>query len=247
MSGHYARAAVSIRTGESVLLRSSAGLKDQTFYLSQIPQHALSQTLFPLSGYTKSSVRKIAKSLLPRQIADKPDSQGLCFVEPASGKHFSTFLNEYIASSKPVKVVLESGLVVGTHPSIWYATIGQRCRLNFKESQQLNPGGQWYIAAKETDPPRYVIVPGKGHPRLWSKAATVRDWRWITSREDTPRTVIAQIRHRQSPVECEITEVEEGTMSVRFMEELYGVTPGQGVAVWDGARCLGGGVIDKSE
>jgi len=247
MVGHYARSAVNAVTGRAVLLRSKDPNKDQTFYLSQVSQSSLERTLFPLWKYTKPEIRVLAKSLLPSHIAQKPDSQGLCFVEPSSGRHFSTFLKDYLPPPEPAEVVLENGKVVGHHNSIWTVTVGERSRLSFKESQRLNPGGQWYVAEKQTQPPRYVIVPGKDHPKLFSRGLVARDWKWIDEEEDwTQKGMVTQIRHRQRPIKCGV-EVSGEKVVVEFEgEEVYGVTPGQAVAVWLDERCLGGGIIENA-
>lgn len=249
ITGHYARSATSTITGKSVLLRSRDLNKDQTFYLSQISQAALARTLFPLANFTKPKIREMAKTFLPNRVAEKPDSQGLCFVEPSSGRHFSTFLKEYLPAPQSAKVTLENGQVVGNHPAIWLATIGERSRLNFKESQRLNPGGQWYIASKTSSPPQYVIVPGNDHPLLYSHTVFATNWKWIDEDEDwTTDGLVAQIRHRQTPIPCNLELLDEGSVKVEFGCEdgVYGVTPGQAVAVWSGERCLGGGIIKRA-
>jgi tRNA-5-taurinomethyluridine 2-sulfurtransferase len=248
--GHYARSAINSRTGKSVLLRSKDTNKDQTFYLSQISQRSLSRSLFPLSNLTKPEIRKLAKSYLPAHIADKPESQGLCFVEPSMGRHFSTFLKDYLPAPQKASITLENGKVVGEHPSIWLATIGARSRLNFKESQRLNPGGQWYIASKSISPPSYVIVPGQDHPRLFSRSLIAKDWRWIDENEMmTWDGLVAQIRHRQEPIGCTLQRQDANKIKVNFKSEkgVYGVTPGQAIAVWLEERCLGGGIIESAD
>jgi tRNA-specific 2-thiouridylase len=207
---------------------------------------ALARTLFPLARFTKPQVREMAKSLLPNRIAKKPDSQGLCFVEPSSGRHFSTFLKDYLPAPKSANVSLENGQVVGKHPSIWLATVGEKSRLTFRESQKLNPGGQWYIASKKKSPPTYIIVPGNDHPSLFCRTVFVKDWKWIDDDEDwTAKGLVAQIRHRQTPIPCSLELLGQGLVQVEFelKEGVYGVTPGQAVAVWSSERCLGGGII----
>jgi tRNA-specific 2-thiouridylase len=191
----------------------------------------------------------MAKSRLPSQIAEKPDSQGLCFVEPSSGRHFSTFLKDYLSPTESATVTLENGHVVGTHPSIWLATIGERSRLNFRESQKLNPGGHWYVAQKSKSPPSYVIVPGKDHPMLYSHTLIARDWKWIGEERWCSAGLVAQVRHRQTPVGCAIEKLGNNAVRIVFDTEkgVYGVTPGQAVAVWQDELCLGGGIIESAE
>ena len=261
--GHYARSAISTRTGKAVLLRSKDPAKDQTFFLSQISQKALKRTLFPLANWTKHELRGYATSYLPRPIAEKPDSQGLCFVSlsksispvprfsRSQGRHFSDFLREYLPSSEPAIVTLEDGQVVGTHDCIFHVTIGERARLNFGNSQKIKPGAKWYIASKSTWPPSYTIVPGLNHPKLYSKALITRDWRWIDDQDDQDYLggTVAQIRHRQVPVGCVVEKCGDGNIRVSFEDEkgVYGVTPGQAVALYLEDRCLGGGIIDRAD
>lgn len=250
MVGHYARSATCTITGKAVLLRSRDTNKDQTFYLSQISQESLAKSIFPLANYTKPEIRDMAKSLLPAHIAEKPESQGLCFVEPSSGRHFSNFLQDYLPAPKPVTVMLENGHVVGQHSGIWHVTVGQRSRLNFKESQRLNPGGQWYVASKSTSPPSYVIVPGRDHPKLFSRGLIAKNWKWIDEDEDCHvEGLVAQIRHREAPVRCTMQRLDMNMVRIAFDDQrgLYGVTPGQAVAIWSKERCIGGGIIEKAE
>ena len=96
----------------------------------------------------------------------------------------------------------------------------------------------------QTNPPRYVIVPGKNHPKLFSKEFVARDWKWIDEDEDwTQGGMVAQIRHRQKPIGCRL-DVQGERVKVDLGEEVYGITPGQAVAVWLGERCLGGGYTE---
>lgn len=261
--GHYARSAISTRTGQAVLLRSKDPSKDQTFFLSQISQQALSRTLFPLANWTKHELRSHAATYLPRQIAQKPDSQGLCFVSPAKsirhvprtqrseGRHFSDFLREYLPPPEPALVTLEDGQVVGRHDGIFHVTIGERARLSFGSSQKLKPGEKWYVASKSTSPPSYTVVPGADHPRLYSKALVAREWRWIDEHDDKDylRGTVAQIRHRQVPISCTVERCGDRNVRINFDNEkgVYGVTPGQAVAVYLEDRCLGGGIIDRAD
>lgn len=261
--GHYARSAMSTRTGKTVLLRSKDPSKDQTFFLSQISQQALSRTLFPLANWTKRELRSHAISYLPHRIAQKPDSQGLCFVSPtksvsavprprrSEGRHFSDFLREYLPPPEPALVTLENGQIVGTHNGIFHVTIGERARLSFGNSQRLKPGMKWYVASKSNSPPSYTIVPGADHPMLYSKGLIARDWRWIDEHDakDHLGGTVAQIRHRQVPISCTLERCGDHNVHITFDDEkgVYGVTPGQAVAVYLEDRCLGGGIIDRAD
>jgi tRNA-5-taurinomethyluridine 2-sulfurtransferase len=246
-TGHYARSATDPETGKSVLLRPVDRNKDQTFFLSTITQQSLRRTLFPLSHYTKPQVREFAKTLLPSFINEKPESMGLCFVEPTAGPHFSTFLKDFLPLPSPVPLYLENGEQVGMAPSIWHITIGEKSRLDFRKSQQLNPGGRWYVARKTESPAGFVIVPGRDHPSLYGRWLVVSKWKWIDEDEKWEgRPLTAQIRHRQKPIECVLQRMENTKVKLIFTNEkgVYGVPPGQTIAVYDGERVLGGGRIE---
>jgi len=246
-SGHYARASVNTKTGKSALFRSRDPKKDQTFFLSQISQEALSRTLFPLAYYTKEQVREMALNLLPTHIAKKPSSRGLCFVEP-SERRFSDFLSTYLSHPKTTAVLLEDGTKVGDTYAIWHVTVGERSRISFPQSQKLNPGGAWYVASKRMDPPSYTIVAGREHPKMYSGGFTAKDWTWIDEEEFPKRGTVAQIRHQQAPLKCLITDLGPGRVRVKFTHaKAWGVAPGQAVAVWHHGRCLGGGTIEFVE
>jgi tRNA-uridine 2-sulfurtransferase len=86
---------------------------------------------------------------------------------------------------------------------------------------------------------------------LYSKALVARDWRWIDGQDDKDYIggIVAQIRHRQVPVDCTLQSQGDGNVRVEFEDEkgVYGVTPGQAVAVYLEDRCLGGGIIDRAD
>jgi tRNA-uridine 2-sulfurtransferase len=189
----------------------------------------------------------MAKKHLPLHIATKQSSRGLCFVEP-SERRFSDFLATYLNHPKTASVYLEDGTKVGETYAIWHVTVGERSRLNFKQSQKLNPGGKWYVASKRLDPPSYTIVAGKEHPKMYSGALTAKNWTWIDEEEYPARGAVVQIRHRQAPLKCRIEDVGEGRVRVQFThEKAWGVAQGQAVAVWHHGRCLGGGTIEFVE
>jgi tRNA-uridine 2-sulfurtransferase len=98
-------------------------------------------------------------------------------------------------------------------------------------------------------PPSYTIVPGSDHPKLYSKSLLAKDFHWIDKEEEVPigEGLVSQIRHRQEPVPCRLRQVNERDVEVIFENErgVYGVTPGQAVAVWLGDRCIGGGIISN--
>ncbi|BFZ63930.1 hypothetical protein YB2330_005067 [Saitoella coloradoensis] len=263
-TGHYARAAhrLELTTSfasldppkESVLMRSKGDKKDQTYYLSQIPQRALRHALFPLSAYPKSHVRKLALSHgLPT--AQKPDSQGLCFVEPTNhGKHFRNFLSQYLEPN-PGPIKTDSGVVVGTHQGLWHATVGEGSGVS---TPQMTPGfrGRWYVLKKDQEKNEITIVNGTDHPLLYHRSLIAHKFKWITEAERVPLlgkeiALEAQIKHGPYAQECGIQVLSDGPegseVRILFRNRQRGIAPGQHVAVWRGDICLGGGAIKCAE
>ncbi|XP_022253209.1 mitochondrial tRNA-specific 2-thiouridylase 1-like [Limulus polyphemus] len=131
-TGHYARTSF----GEDLeyyqenkrvrLLKAVDGGKDQTFFLSQVPQKSLQRTLFPLGGITKNSVKKIALHAGLNYIAKKKESTGICFI---GKRNFQDFIKDYVKPKPGNFVDVETGEVVGTHAGIHFWTMGQRCHI----------------------------------------------------------------------------------------------------------------------
>ncbi|KAJ8608196.1 hypothetical protein MRB53_039794 [Persea americana] len=146
-TGHYTRAVVDIRTRRTHLRRGVDSNKDQTYFLSTLEQYALEHCYFPLSPYTKSEVRSLAREI-GLHIAEKEESQGLCFVSPET-KRFRDFLSSYLTPG-PVTYVDEHGdELMQDNRGLWSSTIGERSGL------QLNQGspetqGKWYVSAKDS-------------------------------------------------------------------------------------------------
>ena len=121
-TGHYARIE-KLPNGRFSLRVSETGAKDQTYALYNLTQEQLSSTLMPVGSYTKDEIRKMAKEL-GLLVADKPDSQDICFVPDGD---YASFIEETTdAGSRPGNFVLSDGSVVGTHKGIIHYTVGQR-------------------------------------------------------------------------------------------------------------------------
>lgn len=131
VSGHYAWLE---RAQDEVHLRAAADpLKDQTYFLSQLSAQQLQRCLFPLGHLTKVQVRELAHRLhLPN--ADRPESQGLCFLGHVQ---FSEFIRAHLGEWLGPIVEHETGKIMGYHPGFWFFTLGQRKGIRLS-------GGPWY-------------------------------------------------------------------------------------------------------
>lgn len=253
-TGHYAKVGIHKATNIAHLLRPLDKKKDQTYYLSTIIPSKLSNILFPLGDYEKSTVRKVAKQLkIPT--ANKPDSQGLCFVSQEHN-NFKNFLQDYVEPT-PGNIVTEEGSVVGHHQGLWQATIGQRSGVSMPQG---NPKyhGIWYVSDKRYDKNELVIVRGRDNPSLLSKGVICNDFHFLGSDIDISSNIDAQeltfqYRSLQEPQRLQHIDVKpnlgisplSNCLHVIFAETQTAVSPGQYLVLYQGERVLGSGSIDQ--
>jgi tRNA-uridine 2-sulfurtransferase len=236
-TGHYARVEQHPRVR---LLKALDANKDQSYFLSAIPQAALARSLFPLGELEKSEVRRIAKSLaLP--VHDKKDSTGICFI---GERPFAEFLSKYMPAQPGAIETLE-GEVLGSHRGLMYYTLGQRqgLRIGGTRNHAEQP---WYVVAK--DAARNVLLVGQGqnHPALFSDALLASQVFWIASEPPAREfRCTAKVRYRQSDQSCRVFIQTENRVRVIFDQPQRAVTPGQFVVFYAGDECLGSGVIDS--
>lgn len=234
-TGHYAQ--VREANGRYQLLKSEDGTKDQSYFLYRLNQEQLSRTMFPLGQMYKRDVRALAKKLgLPNHA--KKDSTGICFI---GERPFREFLRRYLPV-QPGDIVSPDGSIVGKHLGLMYYTIGQR--------QGLGIGGRgqaWYVAGKDIEHNRLIVVQGHDHPALLAPALAATDLSWISA--STPHThwvYSAKTRYRQKDAPCEVERVDTTACEIRFAEPQWAVTPGQSVVIYESRVCLGGGIIEHA-
>lgn len=232
-TGHYARRRES--GGHHELLRARDASKDQSYFLYRLRQAELARALFPVGEMTKEEVRAAARRLhLP--VADKPDSQGLCFVGEVSMREF---LSRFIPVS-PGPVVDMQGKEVGEHEGAALYTIGQRHGFASPEGG----GAARYVAA--IDIARNTIVVSPRREDAARRFAYLEEPHWIHREERLPLRVLAQCRYREPPVRATVSR--EGERLRCEFDAPRIVAPGQSVVLYAddgserGEQCLGGGV-----
>ncbi|KAI8364718.1 tRNA methyl transferase [Radiomyces spectabilis] len=231
-TGHYCR------TYDGRLLRGKDRNKDQSYYLSTVPEDALRRTMFPLGEFeSKTQVKNLAEQL-GLHVAAKRESMGICFV--GQRRRFADFLAEYI-DQPPGPAVDLQGNVIGQHRGLFGYTIGQASHI-------CHGPHKWCVAEKDVPNNTLICVPGSNHPALFHSACTARNWVWIhpSTALEGEKLVDAQVRYRQSPQKA-ILSKQGDRYTVRFLEPVRAMARGQQVVVWDGDWCLGGGVIDTIE
>lgn len=237
-TGHYAR--VRENNGLFELLKGVDPAKDQSYFLHRLNQHQLSKSLFPIGGYCKTEIRKIAAEIgLPN--ARKKDSTGICFI---GERPFREFLHRYL-SNKPGRIKTPDGRVVGEHIGLSYYTLGQRKGIGIGGTKDSN-GEPWFAARKDIKENTLYVVQGHDHPWLQSMTLKASDPNWILG---TPPAAGSQLsvktRYRMPDEPCEIISADENSLFLASKEPMWAVTPGQSAVLYDGDVCLGGAVIDK--
>ncbi|RUR68110.1 tRNA 2-thiouridine(34) synthase MnmA [Variovorax sp. 375MFSha3.1] len=247
-TGHYARVRLNEATGRHELLKGLDPAKDQSYFLHRLNQAQLSKTMFPVGELHKTEVRRIAEEIgLPN--AKKKDSTGICFI---GERPFREFLNRYI-SKEPGPIKDDRGRKLGEHQGLSFYTLGQRQGLGIggvKEKGAQRGSGDhspWFVARKDVEKNTLWVVQGHDHPWLLSSELKADDASWISGEAPVPGAYGSKARYRQADAACEMEAVEGGVnpaaFGLRFGDAQWAVTPGQSAVLYDGERCLGGGVI----
>jgi tRNA-specific 2-thiouridylase len=245
-TGHYAQ--VREVDGRFELLKAEDGTKDQSYFLYRLNQAQLAKTLFPLGTLYKRDVREIARrASLPNH--DKKDSTGICFI---GERPFREFLNRYLPA-QPGEIWTIDGERVGQHMGLMFYTLGQRHGLGIggrRRDCAENPGGDgdaWYVAGKDMDGNRLIVVQGHDHPALLANRLHAVRLSWVGGHAPAAHWVYAaKTRYRQKDAPCTLAEVAADRCTVDFAEAQWAVTPGQSVVVYESRVCLGGGIIEAS-
>ncbi len=236
-TGHYARNEYDAARGRWILRRPADLAKDQTWFLFGLTQEQLAHTLFPLGESTKPEVREIARSS-GLTLADKPDSQEICFIPGGDYKQFiANYLDEQgeRLPDSAGELVSTSGETLGQHEGIHNFTIGQRKGLGIFAPNPL------YVL--HIDPASKSVTVGP-EMELNRASLLVHRLNWIgIAALDEPRRAEVRIRHSQQPTAATLEPVGEDRVRVRFDEPQRAVTPGHSAVFYDGDEVLGGGWI----
>ena len=230
-TGHYA----AIRRGRDgcQLLRGVDPGKDQGYFLYRSSQQTLGRSLYPLGDMTKAQVRAMARRIrLPN--ADRPDSQGICFVGEV--KIFD-FLKHHIRPKVGRILDASNGRELGFHRGAWFYTVGQRDGLGLAN-------GPWYVVA--TDVRRNVVrvTNDPRDKRLFSDRFTLDDVHWISGVEPSePLRCAVEVRYHQLKPRRGTVSRRGRSWVVKLDAPERAVTPGQHAVFYRGRQVLGGGVI----
>ncbi len=231
-TGHYAQ----VTPGASPkLLKGADPGKDQTYFVYTLKEQILEKVLFPIGHLQKKEVRALAlKHGLAT--AEKKDSTGICFI---GKRDFKEFISKFIPYHKGSFLTLD-GKKVGEHEGMAYYTIGQRKGLGIG-----GPGDAWFVVDKDAKRNIVYLAQGEDHPSLYAEELTATDISWVGEAPIFPLTCKAKIRYRQPEQECVVTELEPGTLHIRFKDPQRAITPRQSIVFYQEEHCLGGAMIQK--
>ena len=232
-TGHYARIE-QLENGRYALRRASVPGKDQTYALYNLTQEQLKRTLMPDGDYSKEQIRRFAAEL-GLQVADKPDSQDICFVPDGD---YASFIEKTTGKKIPEgNFVTPEGKILGRHRGIIHYTVGQRKGLG------LALGYPAFVL--EIRPETNEVVIGTYEESLTRVLKADQLNFMAVSDLKEPRRVFAKIRYNHKGAWCIVEKTGEDEITCVFEEPIRAVTPGQAVVLYDGEYVLGGGTIQR--
>lgn len=233
-TGHYAQ--VEQRAdGRWLLKRGADPEKDQSYFLFALTQAQLAQAMFPVGRLNKAAVRASAQAL-GLGVADKPDSQEICFVPSGDYAAFVEKRAPEMAAAGPI--VDTAGRRLGTHGGIHRFTVGQRKGLGLSSPAPL--------FVLKLEPASGTVVVGD-RTALDQAGLTASGVNWVSIDAPADWTrVTAQIRHRHAAAPARVRALDDGRAELEFETPQSAITPGQAVVFYDGDVVVGGGWIDAA-
>lgn len=235
-TGHYVQRKLN-DDGKSELHRAFDDSKDQSYFLFATTQEQLDMLRFPLGGQPKSETRAFAEKM-GLVVADKPDSQDICFVP--DGNYAAIVSKMRPGALDPGDIVHIDGRVMGRHEGIINYTIGQR--------RGLGIGGTadpLYVVKLDPEEKQVFVGPKEALAR---NVIYVKEVNWLGEiRRDEPFEISVKLRSIMAPIPAEITLTQDGTAEISLVESHHGVAPGQAAVFYQGERVLGGGWIVGAE
>ncbi|MFZ3011735.1 MAG: tRNA 2-thiouridine(34) synthase MnmA [Minisyncoccia bacterium] len=266
-TGHYANTEIGLKNPLSLLhpaggifrqqnlpnlfLKKGADLsKDQVYFLWTLKQSQLNKILFPIGNLKKTEVRKLAKKFrLP--VAEKKDSQGICFLGAVDLKEF---LKHYI-KPKRGKVFDVNGEEIGHHDGAVFYTLGERH--GFTITKKSSTDGPYYIVAKDVKKNILFVSQDKNfenssaffHPAggtfrssNFENSCFLDETNWINEVPKLNKNYTAQIRYHGEFLSCGIKSTSKNKAEIIFPKPIL-VASGQSCVIYDGDVCLGGGIV----
>jgi tRNA-specific 2-thiouridylase len=236
-TGHYARVDRDPVSGRYRLHRGVDASKDQAYFLFSLTQEQLARASFPVGSRPKDEIRAYARARrLP--VADKPDSQEICFVPDHDYKSFVE--RQGVAGGDGV-IADESGRALGRHGGVHRFTVGQRKGLGLSAApDRAVPAAPLYVVAIRPEDRTVVVGPKASLER---RSLVASDVNWIAAEPEGPVRATVQIRHRHAAAPATVRALGDRRAEVMFDDPQLAIAPGQAAVFFDGDVVLGGGWI----
>ena len=236
-TGHYAQ--IKEKDGQFELFAGRDQTKDQSYFLYELGQKELAQTLFPLGKMKKKKVRKLARKF-GLSVADKKDSYGICYI---GEKNMKEFLGGFIKKN-PGKIVDQKGNVLGEHVGLHTYTLGQRQGIG------LGGRGPFFVVAKNLNDNTLIVTDNQNDPALFRREVALDKINWISSAPQDSFQCLARFRHLQKLFKIS-AEIEPGNqIKANFNKPERAVAPGQALVFYEKIgwlkkeyKVIGGGII----
>lgn len=236
-TGHYVRRALG-PDGNAHLLRGLDPRRDQSYFLYTTTREQLDYLRFPLGDLEKPAVRALAAEF-GLDVAEKPDSQDICFVP--NGDYASVVTRLRPEAAEPGEIVHTDGRVLGRHQGVIHYTVGQRKGIGIAAAEPL------YVIRIDAKARRVIVGPREALARV---SVYLKELNWLDAAPLTPegRAVSVKLRSAQPAVEAMLYPGQQaGEARLDLLRPEYGVAPGQAGVLYDGDRLLGGGWITRSQ
>lgn len=234
-TGHYVQREVG--EGGAELHAAADPTKDQTYFLFSTTRDQLDYLRFPLGGLPKSETRGMAEEM-DLVVADKPDSQDICFVP--NGKYTDVITRLRPGADEPGEIITTDGEVLGRHPGIIHYTVGQRRGLG------IAMGDPIYVVRLDADKRQVIVGPRE---ELLTSAIELKEVNWLGDGDPDGQRVRVRVRSTRPPVPG-VLHVRDGALWVILDDAEEGVAPGQAAVFYDadpeGTRVYGGGWIKST-
>ena len=232
-TGHYA--SVEHRpAGPAILSRAADEHKDQTYFLWRVRGAVLNRALFPMAEIPSKAVAREMCRARRISVADKPDSDGICFIGPVG---LRTFLLDSLDRRAGDIVDWETGAVLGRHDGAFLFTVGQRKGLD------LGGGPARYVVGTDTSANIVYVTADLSCPALWTCEDALEDAHWIAGEPPVSGEYLVRTRHTGTLRTAHVETLGDGRVLVRWPDPVRTVAPGQSAVIYDGRTCLGGGII----
>ena len=232
-TGHYAKTCYSEEFKRRVITKSNAGKKDQSYVLWNTPKELIEHIVFPLGNFeSKEEIRKIAENN-NLKVANKPDSEDICFVPDGNYKKFLE--NNSENKQKKGNIVNSKGDILGEHTGLYNYTIGQRKGLGISNKVPL------FVLGFNKNRNEVIV----GEEKELYKEEIIVDNINLIAIDKIENTLEVEVKTRYSSKQAEaiITQIDSDKIKIKFDEPQRALTPGQSAVFYIGDIVIGGGKI----